>query len=208
MSSGSPTAAEERRVDFDESVVLERVGWPIYERLLALRGEASVPRMTYLQGTLEIMSPSRNHDLIKRCLGRLVEAWTEEKGIDVTGLGSWTLERKKTRRGLEPDECYLVGEPFDDESRLPDLAIEVAWSRWKVDKLEVYRGLGVREVWVWRDGRIDVYVLRRKRYDVVAGSEVLRGVDLPLFARLAMRSNQSAAVRELRRTLRVPTSRP
>jgi Uma2 family endonuclease len=186
----------------DESVVLYDVPWDVYAQLDSLRGDSALPRMTYLEGTLEIMSPSRNHDEIKECLGRLVVAWAEENGLRINGTGSWTLKRKKKRRGLEADLSYLVGGPFDDKKRLPDLAIEVAWSGWKVDKLDVYRGLGIREVWVWRKGKIVVHVLADGAYVARDASEVLRGIDLVLVARLAQDTDQTGAVLELRASLR------
>jgi hypothetical protein len=34
-------------------------------------------------------------------------------------------------------------------------------SSWKVDRLEVYRGLGVREVWVWRKDKLTLHRLGR-----------------------------------------------
>jgi Uma2 family endonuclease len=188
--------------DTDESVVLHDVSWELYRQLAKLRGESAVPRLTYLDGMLEIMSPSRSHDSIKECLGRLVVAWADERGIDITGLGSWTLRKRKRRGGLEPDACFIVGEPFDDDRRFPDLAIEVVWSSWKVSKLEVYRRLKVREVWVWRRGRIHVYALHDGEYVEGEHSAVLPGIDLALLVRLAETRNQSAAARELRAAMR------
>ena len=55
-----------------------------YLRLLEIRGERSVPRLTYVEGTLEIMSPSLTHEEIKSYIGRLVEAWCLERGVDFT----------------------------------------------------------------------------------------------------------------------------
>jgi hypothetical protein len=43
----------------DQRVMLRGVSWDEYETLLAIRGEDSVPRMTDLEGTLELMTPSR-----------------------------------------------------------------------------------------------------------------------------------------------------
>ena len=81
-------------------------------------------------------------------LGRLVEAWCLERGVDITPYGSWTHESKEGARGAEPDECYVLG---DDPAPLRcDLAIEVVWSHGGIDKLQIYQKLGVREVWVWR----------------------------------------------------------
>jgi hypothetical protein len=50
------------------------VPWAHYEAQLALRGEAPVPRMAYLEGTLERMRPARDHERVKSILGRLIEA--------------------------------------------------------------------------------------------------------------------------------------
>jgi hypothetical protein len=66
----------------------------------------------------------------------------------------------------------------------------------------VYRGLGVREVWVWRSRQIHVYRLDAGNYEEVPASAILPDVDLALLARLAEHANQSAAVRELRAALR------
>lgn len=38
----------------DHVVFLDRVSWSDYERLLAVRGDRSAPRITYLEGTVEI----------------------------------------------------------------------------------------------------------------------------------------------------------
>jgi hypothetical protein len=49
-----------------------RVKWEDYQRFLRLRGDHSVPRITFLEGELEIMTPSRSHESIQvgHCLPR------------------------------------------------------------------------------------------------------------------------------------------
>lgn len=143
----------------DHYVLLYGVTWADYLRLLDIRGERSVPRLTYVEGTLEIMSPSRKHDEIKSYIGRLVEAWCLERGIDFTPYGSWTLKNKRDERGAEADECYIFG-PTPKRKRRPDVAIEVVWTSGGIDKLDVYRKLRVGEVWIWQEGRLQVHVLR------------------------------------------------
>ncbi len=91
---------------------------------------------------------------------------------------SATFRKQAAQRGLEPDECYSIG-LFGDA---PDLAIEIAVSRWKIDKLDVYRGLGVREVWVWRDGAMTVHVLDGDRYVASESSALLPALDLELLS--------------------------
>ncbi len=84
---------------------------------------------------------------------------------------------------------------------LPDLALEVIWTSGLLDKMEVYRGLGIREVWLWRDGRIETNVLRDGAYERAAQSELLPGVDHEAIASLLEREDQTTAVREYRRSL-------
>lgn len=46
----------------DQRVVTYGVPWAHYEAQLALRGDASIPRMAYLDGALELMTPSKDHE--------------------------------------------------------------------------------------------------------------------------------------------------
>ena len=49
----------------DHRVRLHGVPWRAYERLLAVRGAASVPRLTDLDGELELLSPCIHHEAWK-----------------------------------------------------------------------------------------------------------------------------------------------
>jgi Uma2 family endonuclease len=186
--------------DEDHIIHFDGVSWEDYERLLAMRGDCSAPRITYLEGLVEIMAPSRSHESIRSFLGRLLETWLVEKDIEFTTLGSWTLKRRKDERGAEADECYVFG-PDPDEDQYPDLAIEVVWTHGRIDKLEVYRKLGVREVWYWRDGSLQPYALRGQRYEPIEGSEVLPRLDLGQFVSFMDRPTTSAAIRDYRAAL-------
>ena len=164
--------------DFDNVVRLHDVSWADYERLLRMRGDRSAPRITYLKGEVEIMSPSRSHESIKSFIGRLVETYCLENDIDFIPVGAWTLKEKAKERGAEPDECYLFGGGHPDATR-PHLAIEVEWTSGRIDKLEVYRKLrSSRRSGTTAMGEIKPYVLRGERYRPVASSKVLPGIDL------------------------------
>ena len=65
-------ARDDRPVD-DQIVNLHDLSWEDYERLLTMRGDCSAPRISYLDGEVEFMSPSRTHEGIKSLLGCLVE---------------------------------------------------------------------------------------------------------------------------------------
>ena len=184
----------------DHFVYLSGVTWEDYQRLLEIRGDHSAPRFTYLEATLEIMSPSRSHESIKSVIGRLVEVYCLERGVEFSTYGSWTIESKESERGAEPDECYVFGRVV--EPQRPDLAIEVVWTSGRLNKLEVYRKLGVREVWYWRKGKIQGHLLRGEQYEVAAASEVLPGIDLDEIAGLVDRPTTSQAMQDYRRALR------
>ena len=182
----------------DHCVTFRRVSWEQYEALLGTRGESDLPRMTFLRGTLHVMSPSAAHDSISRMFVRVLGVVAEEMGIDLNAFGSWTL-KAEPERGLEPDESFVLGER---SKPVPDLAIEVLWTSKIADKLEVYRGLRVPEVWCWEAGAIAVFVLRDDRYERVLRSALLPALDLELVARIVVRKDQRKAIQELRESLR------
>ena len=193
----SPARAVWADASLDQRVFLHNVPWKQYESLLELRGEDSGPRMTYLQGELELMSPSRDHEVITKMIARLLEAYALAKGVDLNGYGSMTMTSRPRARGAEPDECYAVGAA----KQWPDIAIEVVWTHGGLDKLDVYRGLRVREVWLYRSGKLDVYALRRNAYIRIPRSHVLPKLDLAQLLRYATASNQTDAVRRYLRAL-------
>ncbi|HEY3359033.1 MAG TPA: Uma2 family endonuclease [Polyangia bacterium] len=183
----------------DQRVVLYGVPWSHYETQLALRGDVSAPRISFLDGAMELMSSSKEHERIKSYLGRLVETFALARDLELSPYGSWTLKRPLRQSGVEPDECYIVG---SDQSRdRPDLAIEVIWTSGGIDKLEIYRRLGIPEVWVWQDGQLEIHVLRDDHHEPTRTSACLPGLDLDLLASFLDRPTAMQAVRAFRAAL-------
>jgi Uma2 family endonuclease len=190
----------------DQRVRLHGIDWEGYESFLALRGEQSGTRVTYLNGELELMSPSINHEIFKKTLARLLEAYAEERGIELNGYGSWTVKSAKDKLGVEADECYVVG-LRDGLPTIPDIAIEVVWTSGGIDKLEVYRGLRVPEVWFWQKGALRFFLLEEDVYLSGTRSRLLPDLDPALIARCMGESSQTQAVRALRAALRDANTR-
>lgn len=184
--------------DPDQRVVMGGVDWWQYETILAALGDRAGVRVTYLEGQLEIMSPSRTHGSMKTMLARLVEAYAEERGLVFEGYGSMTLKNPRRRRGAEPDECYALGSPKEG----PDIAIEVVWTSGGLEKLDVYRGLGVREVWMYEEGRLSFHALRDGDYVRLSRSELVPDLDPALIERFMTSATQTEAVRGLRAAVR------
>jgi Uma2 family endonuclease len=182
----------------EQRVFLHDQTWSDYLRLVRGRGDGSVPRITYLEGEIELMAPGFLHEDDEKKLARVIEAWADARGQYLEGFGSWTLKRKEVERGSEPDECYVVIERPRSKIHRPDLAIEVVRTSGGISKLEVYRKLGIAEVWFWSRGRLQMFALRRGKYTECARSGLLPALDPALVARAMRQPTQSAAVKLVR----------
>ena len=185
----------------EEKYITSGVTWQAYESLLVALGNSSGYRVAYLLETLEIMSPSRSHELDKKAIARLLEAYLEEKRIRFWGLGSTTLKNKDKQAGKEPDECYCIG----TDKEIPDLAIEVVYTSGGVDTLEVYQRLGVEEVWIWQNGEFKVYCLENDRYkqQQQQQSKLLPDLDLALLAQYVVINDPLEAIVQWRKAIAI-----
>lgn len=157
----APTPTEAR-------VVLSGITWSTYEAILADMDNRPI-HLTFDRGDLEIMSPSEEHERVKKLIGRMIEAMTEELGIPVRSAGSTTFRRQAKQRGLEPDECYYVASEPRVRGRgdldvmvepPPDLAVEVEISRSALDRMGIYASLDVPEVWRYDGAELRVETLQ------------------------------------------------
>ncbi|MDP1822465.1 MAG: Uma2 family endonuclease [Archangium sp.] len=183
--------------DEDQRVSL-RLGWKALEALLAAKGDDPVPRITYLDGVLELTA--KLHESISRGINLLLFVWAEENQIDLEPTGSWTLKNRLKAAGAEPDECWVVGDR--PNATRPDLALEVIHTHGDLDKLEVYRRLGVREVWFWMKGALSVHVLHPRGYVRAARSSVFPALDLKQLATFVRHPSRARAPRLYRAALR------
>jgi Uma2 family endonuclease len=184
--------------DPEERFIIGGVSWEQYEALLNQLEDNPRYRVTYLEGTLEIMSPSRRHEFGKKNISRLLEAYLEETRTHFWGLGSTTFRKQEKRGGTEPDECYCIG----TEKEFPDLAIEVVFTSGGVDKLAVYKKLRVTEVWFWQNNQFSLYRLQGDEYEKISQSELLPNLDLALLAEYAVQTDPLEAVLGFREQVR------
>jgi len=93
--------SEERRI------LLWNVPWSTY---VVLRDslDSSGVRMTYLEGSLEIMSPSRAHEVDKKQIARLLELFCLERDIPLYGYGSMTCRREEKQRASRPTSVTVA----------------------------------------------------------------------------------------------------
>ncbi|GAX46415.1 hypothetical protein NIES4075_74390 [Tolypothrix sp. NIES-4075] len=193
--------------DPEERFITSHVKWEIYEALLAKLEDNSHYRVTYLDGVLEIVSPSIRHEKVKKNLAMLLEHYMYRKRINCVPMGSTTFRNKAKKAGAEPDECYCIGE----EKNVPDIAIEVNMTSGNIDKLEIYRRLGVKEVWMWKSNSLNLYHLREEKnirfvdtygYERIIKSEFLPELDISLLSQCALITNSLECIDEFERGLK------
>lgn len=197
----APVRLGELLLRADHPVVLGGLNWAGYQALHTLRGDRRRPRLAYLDGAVELMATSREHETIKRCIGTLIEVFCHEHRIPWSSYGNWTLDDESEAAGAEPDECYVF-DPDPKRRPRPDLAIEVVRTSGGLDKLEIYRRLRVREVWFWKADAIGVHTLVATGYELQRHSVCLPGIDLAMVCELATIEPMSEAADRFRAMLR------
>lgn len=165
MIVAEPRKTTDERLD--PRILLDGVSWETYQSLREANPGGHL-RMTFDQGVLEFMSPSKKHEQISSLLGSMMYEWMMLRSIGAVFGGHTTFSRRDLLRGLEPDNCCWIArypEVLDKEDidltvdPPPDLALEVEVSRSSVPKLPIYQALGVPEVWRWRRGSLEVLIL-------------------------------------------------
>ncbi len=153
--------------------------WQQFEALETLLIDSPGVRITYLDGSIEIMTLGEPHELIKKSLAILLEAYLMAMQIEYIPVGSATRRGEAKGTSFEPDESYYLGVKKEQ----PDLAIEVILTSGNLRKLEKYRRFRISEVWLWENDRLQVYYLGADGYAVVDRSQLLPSLDLDLLVR-------------------------
>jgi Uma2 family endonuclease len=181
----------------EERLVICGVSWDRYLGLdKAFGDDRPGPRFYYLDGELEIVTTSNEHERIKKWIGDLMAVYFEEADIEIVPRGQATMRKALKHAGAEPDESWCLHE----EKEFPDLALEIALTAGGLSKLEIYRRFNVPEVWFWRRQALEMFALRvdGSAYEPISRSRLLPDLDIMLLERCVLiRSWQQA-----RRTFR------
>jgi Uma2 family endonuclease len=204
MPQHSPSSAAPERI------VLHGMSWDLYEMLLRDIGDQPI-RVTYDNGSMEIMSPLPKHERWKTIIGGFIEILSLELNIPMSRLGSTTFRRRELRKGLEPDECYYIQheEQIRNKDTIdlktdppPDLAVEVDITHRAIGRESIYAALGVAEVWRY-DG-LSLTALRLDpdgRYRPTEFSlafPFLRVAELEQFLKMIPSAGETSAMRAFR----------
>jgi len=202
----TPPRRAKRKTPAPESglVALDGIAWKQFALLQRAFGDRRYPKLTFLNGTLEIMAPpSGKHGDIKSSLGLLLECFMQTQGIRFYKRGSLRLQQPGIASG-EPDESYCIG----SYKEAPDLAIEVVIHSGGLDKLEVYKPHQVSEVWFWKRDRLHLYRFEAGEYHKGERSLLLPGLDPRLLETYAVQPDQYDALQAFRARLAAADERP
>jgi Uma2 family endonuclease len=187
------TTILEKAIVPNNHLVLTGITWEKFEQIETTFQDIAGVRFIYLDGDLEIiMNLGKEHEYYKRTISLLLEAYLREKGIRFYAKGSATLGSKNITGRKEPDESYTIHSKKD----IPDLIIEVIFTSGSIDILEIYKRIGISEVWFWENGVLIIYGLKDQQYNKVNQSQLLPELDLQLFTQYINYHDQYDAVKE------------
>ena len=165
-------------------MVLEGVEWETFVALSDQR-RGSVPRMSYDNGVLEMMSPKREHENIGCLIGRMIETYSEVKNIEIISVASVTVKRSDLSKAFEADESYYVrnADRLLPKKELdfsidpaPDLVVEVEMTSSAINKMQLFAAMGVLEVWRHDGHRLQMAELVDGVYQPMPSSLQLPGL--------------------------------
>jgi Uma2 family endonuclease len=179
----------------EQRVVYSGISW---ERYLAfdkeLGDDRPGPRLYYLDGELEIMSTSKEHERIKTVFGDLMAIYFEENAIEIMPRGQATMRNALRKAGAEPDESWCL----DDDKEYPDLVLEIALTSGGIKKLDIYRHFNIPEVWFWRKKKLEIFAFDKSGYQALTKSRLFPLLDISLLEKCVSMPSWLQACRAFR----------
>jgi Uma2 family endonuclease len=150
-------------------VTIANISWQEFELMLEELGENRSARLSYSNGTLEVMVPLPEHERPKELISDIVKTLLKASKRKYEPFGSTTFKREGIA-GVEPDACFYITnyKSMINRRRLqpddppPDLAIECDVT--SKTTLEAYQGIKVPELWVYDSGKLTIYILQNNNY--------------------------------------------
>jgi Uma2 family endonuclease len=170
------------RMPADCVLIQHGVGWYDYEELLEAVGEASSLRISFDNGTLQIMTLSQRHEKYATLIERMVDRMSSFLRVKILFYGSATMRKRQKQKGVEPDACFyvqnasLVGTKDEIDFNTdppPDVVVEIDLHHDSISKFPIYAALGVPEFWRFDGNILTIYHLIEARYQPSESSESL-----------------------------------
>ncbi|MEL7067250.1 MAG: Uma2 family endonuclease [Cyanobacteria bacterium J06581_3] len=189
-------------------VTLRDQSWDDYESILESRGDNAAIKV-YFNGAnqeISLMAPMAGHGRRIDTLSSLVKALLQHQNRDWDSAHPITFKRPSSA-GAEPDASFYIQNwpAISGKERIdlkqdppPDLAIEVDLT--SLTHRNIYRILGVSELWIYRNEALSIYVLSKGKYEDSEVSPTFSTIDvksiLPRYVELAWSTCTSRALRD------------
>jgi len=196
------------------TLIVSGVSWEEYEDLLDDLADQPAVRVSYDEGTLEIMSPLPEHERYREFISDIVRVFAEEKNLRLEKLGSTTWKRRQLRKGAEADTCFYVTNAHRIEGKLdidlavdppPDVVVEIDTTNRSQRKFAIYAALHVPEIWRYDGKQVEMYILQNDSYARTDTSSFLIALSASLlteFLEIAKTQGQTQSLRLFRERVR------
>ncbi|HWQ31613.1 MAG TPA: Uma2 family endonuclease [Blastocatellia bacterium] len=153
-------------------LTLHDVNWAEYQDLLEAVGEAKGLRISFDEGTLQIMTLSSRHEKYTELIKMLITALSLTLRIRILFFGSVTMQKGR-KKGNEPDACFyvqsadLIGNRTDIDFATdppPDVVVEVDVHHGSRQNFPIYAALSVPEIWHYDERSLRIYHLEDGQY--------------------------------------------
>ena len=164
------------------AVTFQDVSWEEYEQLLEEVGTSRELRVSYNDGTLNILTLSAEHESYAAFINLLVGHLSFRRRINIRFFGSATMKKQTRRKGSEPDACFyvqtapIIGNKMQIDFATdppPDIVVEVDIYHDSRDKFSIYAELRVPEIWRYDGKELTIHHLQEDRYVSVENSLAL-----------------------------------
>lgn len=156
----------------EKRVTFYNLSWQSYEQILVALGNNQAARLSYYQGTLEIVSSLEEHENASDRIGTLIHILTEKMNLNIKSMASTTLNKPELKIGVEPDKCYYIQNEPAVRGKIvdlaidppPDLILEVDITHTDINKNQLYQEMKVPEFWRYNGKVLTIYLLNENRY--------------------------------------------
>jgi Uma2 family endonuclease len=152
----------------DASLTFHDVSWDEYEELLEQVGEAPGLRLSYDNGSLQVMTISAEHQKYAQFINSLIAGIRLRLRLNILAFGSATMRKPKRSAGHEPDACFyvhsapLIGNKIQldfETDPPPDVVVEIDVHHDSRSRFPAYPRLGVAEIWRYDGQAMTIYHL-------------------------------------------------
>jgi Uma2 family endonuclease len=185
--------------------------WQEYQRLCEQRGDNSIPRLKYRSGEVLLMSPLPKHGKDAHVIAAIITTLLDFNEQEYDAFTPITMQLP-TISGIEPDYCFYIDDwqAVAGKERIdwgndppPNLVLEIDVTSYS--DVQDYLPYRVPEIWLFRDGELQIYQLQENEYVLNSNSRYFPDKNLSEIVmqglETAYQRNTSAAIRELRQKL-------